>query len=187
MIGPHGRAAGRQGRSACKTSRPASIRVSFTHLARCVNGDAYNMRTVLRLQQNVFTHLDSTQTATKCDSGYDSLIRFLICHIDMPYWYAPYWKDISTTSLTSGSLHRLVICFRESIRLFHGMSKRFVLSFSNDLGHINLINLQWLYDHDINPLDPFKVCVLLCSDKIHLQNVAITSLHSPKTTNKIQL
>ena len=109
MIGPHGRAAGRQGRSACKTSRPASIRVSFTHLARCVNGDAYNMRTVLRLQQNVFTHLDSTQTATKCDSGYDSLIRFLICHIDMPYWYAPYWKNISTTSLTSGLLHRLVI------------------------------------------------------------------------------
>ena len=108
-LGPHGRAAGRQGRSACKTSHPARIRVSFTHLARCVNGDAYNMRTVLRLQQNVFTHLDSTQTATKCDSGYDSLIRFLICHIDMPYWYAPYWKDISTTSLTSGSLHRLVI------------------------------------------------------------------------------
>ena len=84
-------------------------------------------------------------------------------------------------------LFYLVIYFRESIRLFHGMSKRFVLSFSNDLGYINLINLEWLYDHDINPLDPFKVCVLLCSDKIHLQNVAITSLHSPKTTNKIQL
>ena len=72
-------------------------------------------------------------------------------------------------------------CFRESVRLIHGMSKRFMLSFSKDLGHINLINFEWLYDHDIDPLDPFKVCVFLCSDKIHLQNVAITSLHAPQT------
>ena len=66
------------------------------------------------------------------------------------------------------------------------MSKRFVLSFSNDLGHITLANLEWLYDHDINPLDPFKVCVLLCSDKIHLQNVIIASLHSPQSADKSQ-
>ena len=76
-----------------------------------------------------------------------------------------------------------IVCFRESVRLIHGMSKRFMLSFSKDLGHINLVNFEWVYDHDIDPLDPFKVCVFLCSDKIHLQNVAITSLHAPQTEN----
>ena len=53
-----------------------------------------------------------------------------------------------------------------------------MLSFSQNLGHVNLINFEWIYDHDINPLDLLKVCVLLCSDKIHLQNMAITSLHA---------
>ena len=76
-----------------------------------------------------------------------------------------------------------IVCFRKSVRIIHGMSKRFMLSFSKDLGHINLVNFEWVYDHDIDPLDPFKVCVFLCSDKIHLQNVAITSLHDPQTEN----
>ena len=67
------------------------------------------------------------------------------------------------------------------------MSKRFMLSFSKDLGYIKLINFEWVYDHDIDPLDPFKVCVLLCSDKIHLQNVAMTSLHAPQITSENSL
>ena len=78
-------------------------------------------------------------------------------------------------------IYYFIVCFRKSVRLIHGMSKRLMLSFSKDLGHINLINFEWLYDHDIDPLDPFKVCVFLCSDKIHLQNVAITSLHAPES------
>ena len=88
---------------------------------------------------------------------------------------------LTSTKSTFLSISYFYNCFRESVRLIHGMSKRFMLSFSKDLGHINLINFEWLYDHDIDPLDPFKVCVFLCSDKIHLQNVAITSLHAPQT------
>merc|ERR1712038_323139 len=88
---------------------------------------------------------------------------------------------------SSGEITDLNLTPEKSIRLIHGMSKRFMLSFSKDLGYIKLINFEWVYDHDIDPLDPFKVCVLLCSDKIHLQNVAMTSLHAPQTTTENSL
>lgn len=58
----------------------------------------------------------------------------------------------------------------------HGHGKSFVLGFSRDLGTVNLVNVFWSYDHDIDPLDPLKVCVLLiCSDSIYVQNLAVSS------------
>ena len=67
---------------------------------------------------------------------------------------------------------------RESLRLTHGARKSFVLAFSQDLGSgVRLVNVEWRYDHDIDLLDPLKVCVLLlCSDSVYMQNVSITSI-----------
>ena len=66
---------------------------------------------------------------------------------------------------------------RESLKLTHGKRKRFVLGFSRNLGTVRLVNVEWRYDHDIDPLDPLKVCVLLlCSDAIYMESLAITSI-----------
>ena len=56
------------------------------------------------------------------------------------------------------------LCYRQSLRLTHGARKAFVLAFSRDLGTVRLVNVEWTYDHEIDLLDPLKVCVLLlCS------------------------
>ena len=58
----------------------------------------------------------------------------------------------------------------------HGNEKSFVFGFSRDLGNVKLVNVEWSYDHDIDPLDPLKVCVLLiCSDSVYVQNLAVSS------------
>ena len=76
--------------------------------------------------------------------------------------------------------------YRESLRLTHGARKSFVLAFSQDLGSgVRLVNVEWRYDHDIDLLDPLKVCVLLlCSDSVYMQNVSITSI-SLQSTRRI--
>ena len=57
------------------------------------------------------------------------------------------------------------------------MAKSFVLAFSRHLGTVRLVNFQWRYDHDIDPLDPLKVCVLLlCSDAIYMESLTINSI-----------
>ena len=79
-----------------------------------------------------------------------------------------------------GALFEFSIFFlRESQRLTHGTKKSFVLAFSRHLGTVRLVNVEWQYDHDIDPLDPLKVCVLLlCTDSIHVQTLAVSSLIS---------
>ena len=74
--------------------------------------------------------------------------------------------------------------FRESLRLTHGSGKSFVLAFSRQLGTVHLVNVEWRYDHDIDPLDPLKVCVLLlCSDAIYMESLAINSVISPASVS----
>ena len=47
------------------------------------------------------------------------------------------------------------------------------------MGTVRLVNVEWRYDHDIDPLDPLKVCVLLlCSDAIYMESLAINSVIS---------
>ena len=60
--------------------------------------------------------------------------------------------------------------------MYHGSEKRFVVGLGQDLGAVDIANLRWDYDHDIDPLDLTKVCVLLCSDHVHVQSVTVTSL-----------
>ena len=84
------------------------------------------------------------------------------------------------TTCRSFYLNFLLLYFlRESQRLTHGTRKSFVLAFSRHLGTVRLVNVEWQYDHDIDPLDPLKVCVLLlCTDSIHVQTLAVSSLIS---------
>ena len=49
---------------------------------------------------------------------------------------------------------------------------------------MHLVNVEWRYDHDIDPLDPLKVCVLLlCSDAIYMESLAINSVISPASAS----
>ena len=51
------------------------------------------------------------------------------------------------------------------------------MAFSRQLGTVRLVNVEWHYDHEIDPLDPLKVCVLLlCSDAIYMESLAVYSI-----------
>jgi len=67
-----------------------------------------------------------------------------------------------------------------SVRLYHGTRKGFLLPLDSDLGLVDIVNLRWDYDHEIDPLDLAKVCVLLCTDTVNVQNLTVTSLDQPK-------
>ena len=63
------------------------------------------------------------------------------------------------------------------MRLTHGASQAFILAFSRNLGSVRLVNVEWRYDHDIDPLDPLKVCVLfVCSDAIYMESLSTANV-----------
>lgn len=63
--------------------------------------------------------------------------------------------------------------YSESIRLDHGSNRSFLLSFTRDLGDINIVSITWTYDHEIDPLNLTKVCFLLCSDHLYVRSVTV--------------
>ena len=70
------------------------------------------------------------------------------------------------------------------MRLTHGNRKSFVLAFTQDLGSVRLVNVEWRYDHEIDFLDPLKVCVLiLCSDSVYMQNVGLSTISFTNVTS----
>ena len=70
------------------------------------------------------------------------------------------------------------------MRLTHGNRKSFVLAFTQDLGSVRLVNVEWRYDHEIDFLDPLKVCVLiLCSDSVYMQNVGLSTISFSNVTS----
>ena len=52
------------------------------------------------------------------------------------------------------------------------------MAFSRNLGFVDLCSLEWRYDHDIDPLDLMKVCVLMCADDLFIRSVRIASVQS---------
>ena len=46
----------------------------------------------------------------------------------------------------------------------------------HDLGDIKIANLYWQYDHELDPLNLIKVCVLLCSDHLYVESITIAKL-----------
>lgn len=63
------------------------------------------------------------------------------------------------------------------MRISHGSKEPFLIVSPTSLGQVNLINLWWEYDHNLDPLDLTKVCLLLCSDKLYLENIAVLNIH----------
>ena len=72
----------------------------------------------------------------------------------------------------------VLLQFRLSQRLTHGRTISYLLAFSRNLGRVELVNLEWKYDHTIDPLDLMKVCVLMCSDDVYLKNVTVKAVHA---------
>ncbi|XP_059098768.1 pancreatic lipase-related protein 2-like isoform X1 [Tigriopus californicus] len=66
----------------------------------------------------------------------------------------------------------------ESLRFVHGHEKNFLMSFPQDLGDVRIVNLHWEYDHELDPLNLTKVCVLLCSDHIYVRNITVAKVHT---------
>ena len=84
---------------------------------------------------------------------------------------------LKTTQMIKISIFFLSHKYRESLKVTHGTSTGFVLAFSRQLGTVRLVNVEWNYDHEIDPLDPLKGCpVLLCSDAIYMKSLAIYSI-----------
>ena len=76
-----------------------------------------------------------------------------------------------------------VLSSSESVRLVHGRTKNFLLSAPSDLGEVNIVNLSWEYDHDLDPLDLTKFCLIpiLCSDHLFVQKVMVRKIQSYDT------
>lgn len=47
------------------------------------------------------------------------------------------------------------------------------MSLASDLGDVEIVNAHWRYDHELDPFNPTKVCVLLCSDHVFVRAVAV--------------
>ena len=55
---------------------------------------------------------------------------------------------------------------RESLRLQHGQTFDFSIRVERDLGDVEIVQVHWLYDHEVDPFDLGKICLLLCSDRL---------------------
>jgi hypothetical protein len=64
----------------------------------------------------------------------------------------------------------------------HGKQRSFLLSFPEDLGDVNIVSLYWKYDHDLDPLNLTKVCVLLCSDHVYVRSASVRTTHMQQTS-----
>ena len=71
---------------------------------------------------------------------------------------------------------------KNSVRFTHGEKIMYPLSLENNIGMISTAEVYWEYDHEINPFDLGKICFLFCSDKLLINNIAITSFIMEKNS-----
>ena len=64
----------------------------------------------------------------------------------------------------------------ESSRLQHGLVYTFPISLDKDLGRVAIAHLYWQYDHDVDPFDLAKICLLFCSDRLYTAKLVISAL-----------
>jgi len=41
---------------------------------------------------------------------------------------------------------------------------------------VNIVHLYWEYDHDVDPFDLGKICILFCSDDLYTAKLAVSSV-----------
>ena len=70
---------------------------------------------------------------------------------------------------------------RESLRLQHGQKFDFSISVERDLGEVEIVQVHWLYDHEVDPFDLGKICLLFCSDRLYTDRLIVSTVgHSDK-------
>ena len=70
---------------------------------------------------------------------------------------------------------------RESLRLQHGQKFDFSISAERDLGEVEIVQVHWLYDHEVDPFDLGKICLLFCSDRLYTDRLIVSTIgHSEK-------
>ena len=66
--------------------------------------------------------------------------------------------------------------FNQPISAYQDKGQNVLLGEHTCLRSVDIANLKWDYDHQIDPLDLAKVCVLLCTDQVNVRNLTISSL-----------
>ena len=70
---------------------------------------------------------------------------------------------------------------RESLRLQHGQTFDFSIRVERDLGDVEIVQVHWLYDHEVDPFDLGKICLLFCSDRLYTDRLIVSTVgHSDK-------
>ena len=50
-----------------------------------------------------------------------------------------------------------------------------------DLGEVEIVQVHWLYDHEVDPFDLGKICLLFCSDRLYTDKLVVSTVeHSDK-------
>ena len=44
---------------------------------------------------------------------------------------------------------------------------------------MNIVHLYWEYDHDVDPFDLGKICILFCSDSFYAGSLSVSSVGYP--------
>ena len=70
----------------------------------------------------------------------------------------------------------VLVSREESSRLQHGLVYTFPISLDKDLGRVAIAHLYWQYDHDVDPFDLGKICLLFCSDRLYTAKLVISAL-----------
>ena len=80
------------------------------------------------------------------------------------------------------SLSDFVLVFqRESLRVQHGQMYDFSISVERNLGEVEIVQVHWLYDHEVDPFDLGKICLLFCSDRLYTDKLVVSTVeHSDK-------
>jgi len=68
---------------------------------------------------------------------------------------------------------------RESRRFHHGEIYKFLVVAPSALGRVNIVHLYWEYDHDVDPFDLGKICILFCSDSFYAGSLSVSSVGYP--------
>ena len=57
----------------------------------------------------------------------------------------------------------------------------FSISVERNLGEVEIVQVHWLYDHEVDPFDLTKICFLFCSDRLFTDKLVLTTVkHSAK-------
>jgi len=86
-----------------------------------------------------------------------------------------------------GKLTEYDLTPEESLRVQHGQMYDFSISVERNLGEVEIVQVHWLYDHEVDPFDLTKICFLFCSDRLYTDKLVLTTVkHSAKSVGGLE-